>query len=132
LGCVGDVDDGDSPGRSAEETRIAALRALFRRAVAAGLMLANPAKALPKRRRARSRRRKLTNTELDEPIDAIRVTSNDPDLDLLLVRFHLESGARRQDALNVRLRLRDIDPQRTTHGGASPARGRKPESCDGV
>jgi hypothetical protein len=29
-------------------------------------------------------------------VDAVRTTSHDPDLDLLLVRFHLESGARRE------------------------------------
>jgi integrase/recombinase XerC len=101
-----------SPGRSAQETCIAALRALFDRALAAGLVAANPAKALTKPRRARSRRRALTDTELAELIDAVRVTSNDPDLDLLLVRFHLESGARRQGALN--LRCGDIDPHRST------------------
>jgi len=44
--------------------------------------------------------------------DAVRTTSQDPDLDLLLIRFHLESGARREGALN--LRLRDLDPRRST------------------
>jgi hypothetical protein len=36
----------------------------------------------------------------------VRTTSHDPDLDLLIIRFHL-AGARREGALN--LRLRDLD-----------------------
>ncbi len=42
----------------------------------------------------------------------MRTTSNDPDPDLLMVRFHLESGARREGALN--LRRRDLDANRAT------------------
>jgi integrase len=42
----------------------------------------------------------------------VRTTSQDPDLNLLLVRFHLESGARRDGALA--LRVRDLDPRRGT------------------
>jgi integrase len=67
---------------------------------------------VPKPRRRVSRRRPLDHAELEELINAIRMTSNDPDLDLLLVRFHVESGARREGALN--LRLRDVDDRRAT------------------
>jgi integrase/recombinase XerC len=102
----------DSTGRASQETCVTALRALFARAAAAGLVATNPARALTKPRRARSRRRALTDAELAELIAAVRTTSNDPDLDLLLLRFHLESGGRRQGALN--LRRRDIDPRRAT------------------
>lgn len=101
-----------SPGRSSQESCIAALRALFARAVAAGDLSANPAAVLAKPRRARSRRRALSDAELAELIDAIQTTSRDPDLDLLLVRFHLETGARRQGAL--KLRLGDLDPGQST------------------
>lgn len=101
-----------STGRSSKETCVAALRALFARATAAGLVTANPAAALSKPRRARSRRRALDDNELAELISAVRTTSRDPDLDLLLVRFHLESGARRQGALD--LRCRDLDQRRAT------------------
>lgn len=101
-----------STGRATRETCVAALRALFRRAVDAGLITANPAAALTKPRRARSRRRALDDHELAELIDAVRTTSRDPDLDLLVMRFHLESGARREGALN--LRRRDLDPKRAT------------------
>jgi integrase len=102
----------DSTGRASREASVTALRALFARAAAAGLVPTNPALALTKPRRVRSRRRALTDDEVAELVAAVRTTSDDPDLDLLLVRFHLESGARRQGALN--LRLRDIDPKRAT------------------
>lgn len=101
-----------STGRASQETCVAALRAVFRRAVDAGLVTADPAAELTKPRRVRSRRRALDDHELGELIDAVRTTSNDPDLDLLLVRFHLESGTRRQGALNPR--RRDVDPVRAT------------------
>lgn len=102
----------DSTGRASRETCVAALRALFRRAADAGLITTNPAAALRRPRRVRSRRRALDDHELSELIDAVRTTSRDPDLDLLVVRFHLESGARREGALN--LRNRDLDARRST------------------
>jgi integrase len=101
-----------SDGRSSRENCIAALRALFGRAERAGLLTKNPARELDKPRRRASRRRALDDTELAEALDAVRTTSQDPDLDLLLVRFHLESGARREGALN--LRLGDLDLRRST------------------
>ena len=101
-----------SDGRSSRENCVSALRAVFTRAQRAGLINVNPAANVPKPRRRLSRRRPLDHREVEELIDAIRATSNDPDLDLLLVRFHLESGARREGALN--LRLRDLDDRRAT------------------
>ena len=101
-----------STGRASRETCVAALRALFRRAAAAGIITVNPAAALSKPRRVGSRRRALDDHELAELIDAVRTTSRDPDLDLLVLRFHLESGARREGALN--LHRRDLDPKRAT------------------
>lgn len=59
-----------------------------------------------------SRRRALDDRELVDLADAIRAIRRDPDLDLLLVRFHIETGARVQGALN--LRVTDIDPVRST------------------
>ena len=61
-----------STGRSSQETCVAALRALFNRAHAAGLIAANPAAARTKPRRSRSSRRALDDHELTELIDAIR------------------------------------------------------------
>jgi integrase len=101
-----------SDGRSSRENCVAALRALFGRAERAGLLTKNPARELEKPRRRASRSRALDDTELAEALDAVRTTSQDPDLDLLLVRFHLESGARREGALN--LRLGDLDHRRST------------------
>ena len=102
----------DSTGRASRETCIAALRAVCARAVDAGHLATNPAAALRKPRRTTSRRRALDDRELTDLADAIRATRRDPDLDLLLVRFHLETGARVQGALN--LRHRDIDTTRAT------------------
>lgn len=102
----------DSPGRSSRESCVAALRALYRRAVDAGHASTDPAAALRKPRRSTSRRRALDDRELTDLGDAIRATRRDPDLDLLLVRFHLETGARVQGALN--LRVSDIDASRST------------------
>lgn len=101
-----------STGRASRETCVAALRAVFARAAAAGLINGNPAAALAKPRRARSRRRALDDLEVAEVIAAVRITSRDPDLDLLLLRFHLETAARRQGAPN--LRRIDLDPKRAT------------------
>lgn len=102
----------DRTGRSAEETCVAALRALSARAVVAGHLTADPAAVLAKPRRTRSRRRALDDREVAELADAVRLTSRDRGLDLLLVRFHLETGARRQGALN--LRRADLDARRST------------------
>jgi integrase/recombinase XerC len=102
----------ESTGRASRETCIAALRAVYARAVDAGHLTVNPAAALRKPLRTTSRRRALDDRELTDLADAVRAASNDPDLDLLLIRFHLETGARRQGALN--LRRRDIDTTRAT------------------
>jgi hypothetical protein len=53
-------DRPDSPGRATRETCVSALRAMYGRAVAAGLVSTNPALALVKPRRVRSRRRALS------------------------------------------------------------------------
>jgi integrase len=102
----------DTAGTSSRESCITALRALLARAQQAGYARANPAAAIAKPRRGRGRRRALDDRELGEVLDAVRLTSRDPDLDLLLIRFHLESGARREGALN--LTVRDIDARRAT------------------
>lgn len=101
-----------SDGRSSQEHCIAAFRALFTQAQRAGLVSGNPALLIEKPRRARNRRRALTEQELRDVWDAVRAVSRDPALDLVLIRFHLESGARRAGA--IRLRLRDLDETRST------------------
>lgn len=97
---------------TSRESCVAALRALFARAVKAGLVGSNPALLVAKPRRLGNRRRALTQDELAEVWDAAAVTAKDPALDLLLLRFHLESGARRIGALNMR--VKDLDLARQT------------------
>ncbi len=101
-----------SDGRASRETCVAAMRAIFTRALKAGLVSSNPALLVDKPRRLPNRRRALSPAELDELWSAVTATTPDPDLDLLLLRFHLESGARRIGAIN--LRLRDLDDGRQT------------------
>jgi integrase len=101
-----------STGRSSRENCVAALRALFKRAKRARLIGENPAAEVDKPKRQASRRRALTEPELTEAVDAVRTVSRDLELDLLLVEFHLETGARREGALN--LTLDDLDGRRST------------------
>ena len=124
----------DSTGRASRETCIAALRAVYSRAMDAGHISTNPAAALRKPLRTTSRRRALDDRELTELADAVRATSTDPDRGLLLIRFHLEAAARRQGALS--LRIRDIDTgratlfaRRTTPSASNPRRPRSSPSC---
>ncbi|MCL4414244.1 MAG: site-specific integrase, partial [Actinobacteria bacterium] len=99
-------------GRSAEENCVAALRALYRRAVKAKVVACNPAAEVDKPQRLQNRRRALSASELAELWEALTCLSRDPELDLLLVRFHLETGARRAGAIG--LCLGDVDPCRQT------------------
>jgi integrase/recombinase XerC len=101
-----------SDARSPRENTVAALRALFERARRAKYVLESPAADLNKPRRLTSRRRGLDERELAEAVDAVRMTSRDIELDLLLVEFHLKSGARQEGALN--LVLDGIDDRRST------------------
>jgi len=101
-----------SDGRASRESCIAAVRAVFARAHRSGLVSTNAALLLEKPRRLPNRRRALSQAELDELWAAAAATTKDPALDLLLLRFHLESGARRMGAIN--LRLKDLDHDRQT------------------
>lgn len=99
-----------SDGRASRESCVAAMRAVFTRATKAGHVTTNPALSVDKPRRLKNRRRGLTPPELEDVWSAVAATTRDPDLDLLLIRFHLESGARRMGAIN--LRLQDLDDRR--------------------
>jgi len=99
-------------GRSAEESCVSALRALFSRALKARVVAYNPAATLERPPRLANRRRALTTRELGELWEAVTRVSRDRELDLLIVRFHLETGARRTGALG--LRLKDLDAERQT------------------
>jgi integrase len=97
-------------GVSAQENCVGAMRAFFRCAVEDGHIERNPAAAVEKPHRLPSRRRGFTDSELVELYEVTRSGGDDPALDTLLLRFHLETGARRGGALG--LRLRDLDPVR--------------------
>ncbi|HET6212502.1 MAG TPA: site-specific integrase [Micromonosporaceae bacterium] len=97
-------------GRSAAEHLVAALRCLYRRAVADGYLDAadNPAPKVPKPRRLPSTRRAIGDTRLAEINEVAASTGDDPGLDSLLIRLHTETACRRGGALA--LRPRDLDP----------------------
>ena len=88
------------------------MRAVFTRAHKAGLVSMNPALLVDKPRRLPNRRRALNQAELNDLWAAVAATTKDPELDLLLLRFHLESSARRMGAIN--LRVKDLDHARQT------------------
>lgn len=99
-------------GRSARENAIAGLRWLYTRAIGDNLATNNPALGVSKPPRPRQTRHGLTATQLTELFEATKTGGNDPTLDTLLTRFLVEAGARREGAIN--LRLRDLDPTRCT------------------
>lgn len=98
-------------GRVAAEHLIAALRCVYRYAVADGILAEtdNPARKVAKPPRLPSTRRALNEDQLAEINQVASTTGNDPALDALLLRLHLETACRRGGALA--LRPKDLDPQ---------------------
>lgn len=84
-------------GRSAAEHLIAALRCLYKRAVADGFVTAadNPALKVAKPRRLPSTRRAVADTRLAEINAVAASTGDDPALDSLLLRLYTETACRR-------------------------------------
>lgn len=91
-------------GRVAAEHLIAALRCLYRHAVTDGLIRAdrNPTVGVAKPKRLASTRRALPDAQLAEINSVAATTGNDPELDLLLLRLHIETACRRGGALALR------------------------------
>ena len=91
-------------GRGAAEHLISALRCLYRYAVADQLINAadNPALRVAKPRRLASTRRAIPEHRLAEIVDVAGTTGNDPDLDTLILRLHVETACRRGGALALR------------------------------
>lgn len=85
-------------GVVAHENCVAALRAFFRVAVEDGVVATNVAATVDKPRRPRSNRRALTADQMDD-LYQVCLLGHDPELDTLLLRFHLETGARRGGAI---------------------------------
>ncbi len=98
-------------GRGAAEHLIAALRCLYNYAVADGILTEaeNPAARVPKPRRLRSARMALPDHRLNELSQVAASTGNDPALDTLLLRLHMETACRRGGALA--LLPSDLDPE---------------------
>jgi integrase/recombinase XerC len=97
-------------GRHARESAVAAMRRFFTVAARDGLVVRSPAADLALPRRPKSRRRALTDDEIAQLWQITAETGNDPALDLLVFRFHLETGARR--GAGVALTLDDLDHHR--------------------
>src|SRR5258706_3775395 len=97
-------------GRSAAELFIAALRCLYKRAVADGYLTAadDPAQKVEKPRRLPSTRRAIADARLAEINQVAGTTGDDPDLDTLLIRLHTETAGRRGGALAML--PSDLDP----------------------
>ncbi len=99
-------------GQSAGEHYVAAARAVFEQAIDDLYISHNPALRVKKPQRPPSQRTAVSNQLLTRLWWAVAESGNDPELDLLLFRFHLETGARREGALN--LTLGDLDDDRQT------------------
>jgi integrase len=98
-------------GHSAAEHLITALRCLYKHALADGIIgdTTNPAAKVAKPRRQASTRRGLPDRRVAELLRVASTTGNDPALDALLLRLHIETACRRGGALA--LRLADVDEQ---------------------
>jgi integrase/recombinase XerC len=90
-------------GRGAAEHLIAALRCMYKYAVADGILSEseNPAVRVPKPRRLRSTRTALPDGRLEEILRVAGTTGDDPALDALLLRLHAETACRRGGALGL-------------------------------
>jgi integrase/recombinase XerC len=98
-------------GRGAAEHLIAALRCMYRHAVADGILTEseNPAMRVAKPRRLHGTRRALPDDRLEELSEVAGSTGDDPALDTLLLRLHIETACRRGGALA--LMPEDLDPE---------------------
>ncbi|WP_307831378.1 tyrosine-type recombinase/integrase [Nucisporomicrobium flavum] len=98
-------------GHSAAEHLIGALRCLYKRAVADGLISASedPAQKVAKPHRPTSTRTALADDRLAELVTMAGTSGNDPELDSLIIRFHIETACRRGGLLQ--LRPVDLDKQ---------------------
>lgn len=98
-------------GAGAAEHLIAAFRCIYRYAVADRLIDPgdDPAARVDKPHRQPSLRHALPKPALVAIISVAGETGNDPDLDLLILRLHIETACRRGGALAIRRRDLDTD-----------------------
>uniref|UniRef100_UPI000AB0313B tyrosine-type recombinase/integrase n=2 Tax=Nocardia amikacinitolerans TaxID=756689 RepID=UPI000AB0313B len=94
---------------SAARMFVSALRHLYRHAERDGFVhpSTNPAAAVRKPSQLASARHALTTQQVNQLAHIASTTGNDPQLDALLVRFHIETACRRGGAL--RLRVADLN-----------------------
>lgn len=97
-------------GKGSAETAVRAARWMFERARLCGYVSSNPAADLKVPRRNPSNRRALVGDEFTELFDTVASGGGDPELDVKLVWFHAETGARRDGAIN--LTCGDLDDAR--------------------
>lgn len=97
-------------GRAAVIHAISALRYLYRQAVNDRILDAidDPAARLKKPPKMPSRRRAMPEQLLQWIIDIADTTGDDPELDSLIIRLHIETACRMQGGLS--LRPEDLDP----------------------
>jgi integrase/recombinase XerC len=98
-------------GIGAQENTVGAMRSVFRQAKQDGHIEVDPSAGVPKPRRNPSVRRALSTEELRQIWEVVSSGGDDPLLDALLVRFFVETGARRDGALALRLQDFLIDTQ---------------------
>ncbi|MBW6439211.1 site-specific integrase [Actinoplanes hulinensis] len=98
-------------GTGSGEHLITALRCVYRRAVADRLIADadDPARKVAKPRRPASQRIAIPDERLGELVTAAATRGRDPELDALIVRFHIETACRRGGLLRVR--PKDLDVQ---------------------
>jgi integrase/recombinase XerC len=91
-------------GRGAVETFVSALRCIYAHAVDDGIMerVDNPSLKVRKPTRLPNGRHALLDQQLAEINHVAATTGNDPVLDTLLLRFHIETACRRGGALALR------------------------------
>jgi integrase/recombinase XerC len=98
-------------GAAAAEHLIAALRCIYRYAIADRLLDPgdNPASRVDKPHRQPSLRYALPDPALAAIMTVAGETGNDPDLDLLILRLHTETACRRGGALALRRQDLDVE-----------------------
>jgi integrase len=90
-------------GKGGMELAICALRHLFSYPVANGVLPANPAEKLKKPRRNETKRRSLSDKKLPEFLDAVAGGGDDPEFDVMMCAFHMETGARQGGAVSLQV-----------------------------
>jgi integrase len=87
------------------------MRCFYKRAVADGHIAEgrNPARKVPKPARLASTRSALADDRLAELTQAASTSGDDPELDSLILRFHIETACRRGGLLALRPKDLDVE-----------------------